>query len=519
MRVRLGSSFLGRNPLSFLIVLGMASMVVYALGITARYPLMSGLQEPRGTWTTLVGVSWVALGVQIGAYALLTLLYLLALDEVRRRSPAHAVPVIIGAWLACSLVLLGAYPGGESHDSFDYIFRGRMMAERGASPLAVAPNAFSREPYYLYISWHSNVDTYGPLWEYTSAAVAAIVRGGLRLTGTWSTSLPTCPESASSCGMLVAYLTGYRALAIGMAGLTGALIFVMVRRERPEDAPVALLAWLWNPVVLVGTALGAHNDALMMALVMLALSLIQTQRWLAGLLVFALAAHVKLTALLLAPVLGIWLLRQVGVWRSLRLGALALVISAPVSWLLYAPLGGWATLPRMLYERGLFLAASPANVVYRWLYDTQGWGAPDARTAVQQGSTLLFAGIALVLLARMALAVRQSDDAAPLWRAAAGVTLAYMLVGSFWFQHWYLLWVLGPAALLPRSMIAAVVLPWYGFGALCANIAANVAGALIDPPPSRLALAASDVAIIIGPLMLALLVRGSTTIWRARASY
>ena len=46
------------------------------------------------------------------------------------------------------------------------------------------------------------------------------------------------------------------------------------------------------------TAMGAHNDLLMLVAILAALLLFQRQHWMWGLLALALAAHVKLTALL-----------------------------------------------------------------------------------------------------------------------------------------------------------------------------------------------------------------------------
>jgi hypothetical protein len=500
------------EPVRRLALLGLASAVLYGIGITARYPLMTGLLEPRGTWVTLVGASWGALGAHIGVYAALTVLYVLALHTARSLPDgAQTRRVIVGVWLTCSVLLLGAYPGGESHDIFDYLFRGRMMAELGASPLAIAPNQFSRAPYYLYISWHGHVDTYGPLWEYTSATVAVIVRAVLQGVGLWFNELPSCPDEAASCNVLAAYVTGYRLLAIGMAGLTGALLYGIVRRVRPADAPAALVAWLWSPILLMGTALGAHNDIVMLALMGGVFSLFQQRHYLLGLLALVLAVHVKLTALLVAPVIAVWLLIKVGWRRAGGYSVVALAIAAPLSWLLYMPLGGWATLPRMLNERTLFVAASPANVVYRWLYDTQGWGAPDAREAVQQGATLFFAGVALVLLGLMWRELRHTTEEAVLWRTSCTVTLAYLLIGSFWFQHWYVLWALAPAALLPGSMVLRLILPWYSFGALSANIAGNMLATLVEPLPNRLTLAMLDALIIVAPLVVVLL--ANTSLW------
>jgi hypothetical protein len=48
--------------------------------------------------------------------------------------------------------------------------------------------------------------------------------------------------------------------------------------------------------------------------------------------------------------------------------------------------------------------------------------------------------------------------------------MLYLLVGSFWFQHWYILWVLAPAALLPDSRFTRLLLPWLAFGALSSNV-------------------------------------------------
>ncbi|HWQ15876.1 MAG TPA: hypothetical protein VNL77_23960, partial [Roseiflexaceae bacterium] len=283
----------------------------------------------------------------------------------------------------------------------------------------------------------------------------------------------------------------------------GALIYGIVRRISPAHAPAALLAWLWSPLQLIATALGAHNDSLLLPLLLVALSLAQRQRWLPALLVLALATHVKLTALLLAPPLLIWMARRAGLWRASAAALLALAMSAPLSWLLYAPLGGWETLPRMLHERGLYLAGSPANVLYRWLYDRQGWGAPQARTAATGGATLLFGLAALAPLGRLWRSAEHAPGDEPLWRAALGVTLAYLLLGCFWFQHWYLLWALAPAALLPHGAAARTLLPWYGFGALSANVAENMLGALPGLAPGRLELAAVVVAITFMPLACA----------------
>jgi len=90
-----------------------------------------------------------------------------------------------------------------------------------------------------------------------------------------------------------------------------------------------------------------------------------------------------------------------------------------------------------------------------------------------------------------------------LWRTVALVALLYLGVGSFWFQHWYLVWVLAPAALLPDALLTRWLLPWLGFGALVANVISAFAPALAPEPLSKIALAALIVAVLWTPVLIA----------------
>src|SRR4051812_31994279 len=138
-----------------LIGVGVASTLLYALGITARYPLAIGLRSVRAGWSTLVERS-LKVGVGFaGVYLLLIVGYIVALRlilHLHDRNPRRTIEMIIAGWLLSSVALLGAYPG-ESFDIFDYVFRGRMIVEYGASPLATAPAMFQNQPFYTYITW------------------------------------------------------------------------------------------------------------------------------------------------------------------------------------------------------------------------------------------------------------------------------------------------------------------------------------------------------------------------------
>jgi hypothetical protein len=520
-----------------LVGLGLVSALLYAVGITARYPLAAGLLTPRAGWYRLSGYSPTAGAIHAAVYALLILCYIVALRLALQLAGHRAravIVVIVGGWLLFSIALLGAYPG-ESLDIFDYLFRGRMLVEFGASPLAGSPAPFKNQPFYEYITWRGQVDTYGPLWEYASGAVAWVVH---HLFG--------------RADSLTAYILGYRLMAIMLAGACGALIATIVRRHAPQQVPAALLMWLWNPLLLVTTAIGAHNDMLMLVALLAMLLLFQRRRRVGGLLALALAAHVKLTALLLLPVLALWLVLRCGWWRAIRSGVSALVIAIPLSWLLYAPLGGWATLPPMLRERARLLVNSPANLVYRVLQERWHWSEADAWRVTTQGATAVFFVIATAVLiwfwwshrqlehrshiyprrgakeregfqkrsisSRFFASLRGSgfltsvppwmagDDPegradALLWYGCVLVTLIYLLVGSFWFQHWYLLGVLAPAALLPTSWWSRTLLPAYCLGTLWSDLANSFMSNLPARPLSTTQVSAVNVLAQVLPLL------------------
>jgi hypothetical protein len=429
-------------------------------------------------------------------YALLMVGYVAGLHLTLRVDPTKQLPVmliIVVGWIVFSGVLIGAYPG-DSLDIFDYVFRGRMQALWDASPLAVTPAAFRHRRFYNYLTWGDWVDAYGPLWEYASGMVARTV-------------------SAVSRRRLANYIVGYRVLAIALTGLCGWLIAIIVRRHSPQHVAAACLAWLWNPLLLISTAVGAHNDGLMLVFILATVLLFQRQRWLLGLLMLGLAAHTKITALLLLPVFGLWLLRQRGWWRTLGIsgGALALII--PASWLLYAPYGGWATLPRMLRERHILTYNSLANLAFDMLHGSWGWDVTEARQAAIRGSEVAFLVIAaglLLLFWRQISHTRSTDDAF-LWRAGITITMAYLLVGCFWFQSWYVTWVLVLATLLPASLWTRILLPCFALGALWSNLVTDF---LNQDPRHRFTGVQIDmlmVATLLTPLCCALL---ALLLWR-----
>jgi hypothetical protein len=237
----------------------------------------------------------------------------------------------------------------------------------------------------------------------------------------------------------------------------------------------------------------------MLILMLLGVWLLQRQRPFWALIALVLAAHVKLTAFIWLPVFAVWIVHRWGWTRAIRLGLASAAVGLGISWLLYAPFDGWSTLPRMLRERSLYLANSIWSALYLLFYKQWGWSIEIVRRLTITLPTFLFAIGALLLSLRILKpspgrlpkpSIITGDVDHPFWAALLNVNLLYLLVGSFWFQHWYVLWVLAPAALLPDSPFTRTVLPWLSFGALSANVLADfltaLAPGLLTPPLNTL---------------------------------
>jgi hypothetical protein len=356
------------------------------------------------------------------------------------------------------------------------------------------------------------VDTYGPVWEASSAAVSKSVRHVAEWIGWWDEDSPVCPKSPESCRLLIVYITGYRLLAIVLTGLSGWLICSMVGRSQASLAPLALGAWLLNPLTLLATAVGGHNDAIMLVLVLLCLWLLQRQRPYLAMLALIVAAHVKLTALIWLPACALWIVWRWGWVRALKIGLASVASGLVLSWLLYAPFGGWGTLPRMLDERSRFLANSGWRVLYHQLVYRWDWPRQSARQLSTGLPNWLFAVGALIIPLwgfnfrpkrwRNDDPVDSVEAERRLWRALTAVSMTYLLVATFWFQHWYVLWVLAPAVLSPDRGFIRSKLSWLVFGALTSNMAMSFLLATVLESAPRIVNYITVVAIIWGPLLI-----------------
>lgn len=234
------------------------------------------------------------------AFTAVFALYLLALLLSRGRPTPVRVIVAFGAALLFQGVgLLSPY--ALSSDVFSYAIYGRIYAVHGASPYLAAPTGFAADPYFPWVYWIHVPSFYGPLWTLLSGWVVL--------------------AAGDDVGLAVLQ---FRGLAAASALLAMGIVYVALRRRDPARALTGAVLLGWCPLVVVEAGLSAHNDVLMTALIVAALALSWQRRPLLAVLAVAcvvLAGLVKVSALALLPLLGVFVLRSAASWRA-RVGIL-----------------------------------------------------------------------------------------------------------------------------------------------------------------------------------------------------
>ena len=336
----------------------------------------------------------IAILVSAGAYA-----GLLALaGAVSKR----AAIVLIGTLQ----LIVFAGPILLSTDVFSYIAYARMGVVHGINPYLHGPLAIAQDPIYRYVGqdWKHVATAYGPLYTLLSYPLAP-----LGLTGAlW--------------GMKVAALLA----SAGTLALTWRCACV-----RAFNPVAAILAVGVNPLYLIYGLGGAHNDLIMLLLMMAAVSLTFAGRDAAAAVSVVAGALVKVTVGVLLPFMI--LARRS---RAQLLGAAgALGLGALIAYAAFGTHG--VDLVAALNRDAAFVSTDSFPTEIAHLFGKPGVFPVD--------HDLLKAALVLIVLHLLWRTWRGYD-----WVAAAGWTLLAISVTSTWLLAWYILWPL-PLAVIARD--------------------------------------------------------------------
>ena len=194
------------------------------------------------------------------------------------RRDANAVPLrtLVSVIVGVSLAMV-VFPPRHSRDVFSYSMYGRIVSAHDANPYADVPSKFREDPLFARVGkhWNGTPSRYGPLFTAASAIGTAV--------------LPARPLP----------------LRLWFQGLTlfGALGISMLVWKRSRS-PAALAFVALHPLMTLSIINGAHNDVFLGLGALAFVVLLERERFVLAGSALALAALVKLTAVL-ALVAGI----------------------------------------------------------------------------------------------------------------------------------------------------------------------------------------------------------------------
>lgn len=342
-------------------------------------------------------------------------------------------------------------PSLLSRDAAVYAGYGRVIVAYHANPYYTPLSAFPHDALFQLDDWHDAVAAYGPVWLIV-CALSTLIAGS----------------------SILHYIFFYRILGLCAHLLTIVLVITIFRTLRcsPRIVVLGSLLYAWNPLVLLESCLGGHNDTEMMlcvvAGVLLSLraerdSFTHARYYLPPIIAFMCAALIKFTA---APFIALYLVllifhgpqnvsslaQQKRAWFAIirRSGGAALM-SIVLIVILYIPLWLGHT-PREIVAS---LGSPPSShLAFGSILLALQRVGPTFHTA--SGLLAFFSlhstwnGInALIVLSAFGLGVwwlLRVPTTLTMVRAALAL-LGALLIVTPWFFPWYVLWLVSLAAI------------------------------------------------------------------------
>lgn len=330
---------------------------------------------------------------------------------------APALPArTLGLTIVALVAAFALAPPLLSQDVFSYISYARLGTEHGLNPYSETPSEVPTDEAFRFVGWPVDVSAYGPAFTLLSYPLGLV-------------------------GVAVALWTAKAVFALATLALVATVARLAAWRGVDPRFAAAFVAL--NPLVLVHVVGGAHNDGLMMLLVMLGCAAVLARREAAGGATLIMAVATKVSAAVAAP------FALAGCASRSRLvaggaAALAAVVGASLAAFGTDGLGSLA------------LVGENQELTSHFSFPATAARAAGVDTETARVIALVLLG--LVMIALLAWTLRGGD-----WLRAAGWAVAVLLLATAWLLPWYVVWLL-PLAALSRdrglALVAVALTAW-----------------------------------------------------------
>jgi hypothetical protein len=469
-----------KSTLNNLGILGVITFFTYILFFLLPFPLHKYYDLRRVSMGWIADRYWAAALTLAFAIVALFLLYVSAYRILRQQSSRRLWGLVLFGALTFGMINFLVFPI-SSTDIYDYVSRGRISGFHGGNPLVEVPEDYPEDPYVQLAAWRKDPSAYGPFWEVLSGLIGRFSGGPL-----WNDML------------------GYKSIALISYTVSVLFIASILRRVAPHQSLSGTLFFAWNPLVILEGIANAHNDMLMIALLLgcfwfLTRNPIEPLRNTStqqnelrntlALVLLTLAVLVKFIPLLLLPPLLLYLSVKQGNGNSrYRKWFLYLIPAAIIGVLYYWVFWEWPEITSNILQRtGMFrMSLASATKLFLAKFLEEGWAMGIA--------SALFLGIFgigyFILIVQMAAKLRifarwqvslerivpvgigrikawidqlqRETTETRYWdvliSTCLNIFLLYLLLGSLWFWPWYLIWPLALLALVQDRRMVKVLM-------------------------------------------------------------
>src|SRR5579872_1704749 len=356
-------------------------------------------------------------------------------------------------------------PAMLSHDIYVYAGYGRIIAAHGTNPYFTSLTSFPHDPFVPLDDWAAGIAAYGPVW------------------------LTICASFAWILGIEpIRYIIAFRLLGLIAHLLNALLIYKILQKmgRSPRTVTLGTLLYAWNPLALMESSLGGHNDMLMMTFILWGLllyvrgeqrGLTRPGSYLPPIVAFTLAALIKYTSGPLIIFFLVILARKAfitsvsitsrGNFRSnwhlaLQKPLFACIVGGSLALALYIPYWIGHSIWSIIHS----FSAPPSSVgieysmmsaINAWItkygYPTTPWAYTFFKVFSNHSVWNNINVVVIIVTIITGIVWLWRNPTMRVFVLAILLTLGSLLIVTPWFFPWYVVWLVA---------FAAIVLPYSG---------------------------------------------------------
>ncbi|MBU2229222.1 hypothetical protein KJ810_02330 [Patescibacteria group bacterium] len=263
-----------------LVIMGSLTCLLYAaLAFIAYFYQISSI-PPRGyafkTFSLLINL-------------LLVLAYWVTFKTANKKNEKNIGKIVVLFSVVFSTIMILIPPIGSA-DVYNYTYRARVKTVYNENPYIVATENYSDDMFYNFSpkEWNYLTMQYGPLWASISIGFSNIAQDSFF----WNIFL-------------------YKLLALFSFFAGACFLRKILQMISPDKKIGGLFLYLWNPLILFEAVNNAHNDMLMISIVLAAIYFLLKKKYSTSLLVLLLSVLLKYITLVIVPVFLYFVLKNI----------------------------------------------------------------------------------------------------------------------------------------------------------------------------------------------------------------